>query len=527
MAIINGTAGDDIRVGTLLADTLNGLGGNDLLNGLAGNDILNGDAVVGPQGNDTLIGGSGNDTLNGRGGDDWLVGGTGTDVLNGGTGVDTADYSNSTINGQSYIGATAGVTVNLNLTGAQNTGGAGLDTLVSIENVLGTNLNDTLIGNSANNLLSGRGGNDQLLGGGGNDRLNGGAGNDLLNGGTGIDTASYNTATAGVTVDLNLKSAQNTGGAGIDTLVSIENVTGSTFNDKLRGANGDFFSLAPVNTLNGGLGDDILRGGFGATNILNGEAGNDRLESNTQASNTLNGGAGNDTLIGAEHSDSTLNGGTGNDWLDSIGGLLNGDEGDDLLTCSEDGTLNGGAGNDTLHGFFAVGGITLNGGSGNDTLRAGLEGDYTMNGDSGNDVLIANILSFTSSKCIVNGGVGADTLKYLPEENDDVATITFDYNSVSDSPFGTGRDNIVGFNGAGAALGNQIDLRDIDANSLVSGNQAFTYIGSAGFTAAGQLRYAGGILQGSTDGDTAAEFEVQLVGAPALTVGGAGTDILL
>lgn len=36
-----------------------------------------------------------------------------------------------------------------------------------------------------------------------------------------------------------------------------------------------------------------------------------------------------------------------------------------------------------------------------------------------------------------------------------------------------------------------------------------------------------GVLQGNTDADVAAEFEIQLVGTPALVVGGAGTDILL
>ena len=79
-------------------------------------------------------------------------------------------------------------------------------------------------------------------------------------------------------------------------------------------------------------------------------------------------------------------------------------------------------------------------------------------------------------------------------------------------------------------LPNTIDLTTIDANALVAGNQAFSYIGGAAFTTAGQLRsiMPGGILQGSTDGDTAAEFEIQLVGTLALTVGRrADTDILL
>ena len=109
----------------------------------------------------------------------------------------------------------------------------------------------------------------------------------------------------------------------------------------------------------------------------------------------------------------------------------------------------------------------------------------------------------------MNGGAGAHI---------------FDYNAVSESPVGTGRDVIIGFSGAGAALGDRIDLTTIDANSSVAGNQAFIWGGS--FTA-GRLRYVGGVLQGNTDADAAAEFEIQVVGSPALVVGGAGTDILL
>ncbi len=98
---------------------------------------------------------------------------------------------------------------------------------------------------------------------------------------------------------------------------------------------------------------------------------------------------------------------------------------------------------------------------------------------------------------------------------------------VGESPAGVGRDIIRDLAGAGAALGDRIDLTTIDANSLAAGNQAFAYIGGAAFTAAGQLRYAGGILSGSTDADAAVEFEIQLIGTPLLVVGWAGTDILL
>ena len=101
---------------------------------------------------------------------------------------------------------------------------------------------------------------------------------------------------------------------------------------------------------------------------------------------------------------------------------------------------------------------------------------------------------------------------------------TFDYNAVSDSPAGTGRDVIHYFNEFFDDDDDQIDLTIIDANTLVAGNQAFIFGGS--FTA-GHLRYVGGVLQGNTDADTAAEFEIQLIATPPLFVGGAGTDILL
>ncbi|MDD5274127.1 MAG: calcium-binding protein, partial [Methylovulum sp.] len=166
------------------------------ITGTAGNDVLFGDAIVknsddtlyGLAGDDTLFGLGGNDTLNGGDGNDSLNGGVGNDVLFGGGGVDIAQY---------YT-ATAGVTVNLTLTVAQNTGGAGIDTLNAIENIGGGSFNDTLTGDAGNNVLIGNAGNDTLNGGDGDDNLSGGAGNDVLLGGGGVDIAQYYTATAAV-----------------------------------------------------------------------------------------------------------------------------------------------------------------------------------------------------------------------------------------------------------------------------------------------------------------------------------------
>jgi Ca2+-binding RTX toxin-like protein len=533
--------------------------------GTNGNNILNGTAST-----DTIIGLAGNDQLLANGGNDRLNGGVGNDVLNGGLGIDTADYSNLLIGGTTYIGATAGVTVNLNLTGAQNTKGAGSDTLLSIENLIGTNFNDALAGNGVTNVLSGlagndivagAAGNDQLVGGDGNDLLNGGVGNDLLNGGSGVDTADYGTfiiggqavpgATAGVTVNLNLTGAQNTGGAGTDTLVSIENLTGSNFNDTLTGssANNVLTGRTGNDTLLGSLGNDTLQGDSG-NDTLNGGAGIDTASYTTATAGVTvglgggtqnTGGAGidtlvdienligsnfNDTLTGPSNDDgSTLNGGLGNDSLSaafSFGNLtLNGGAGNDGLFghFSHFSRLNGDEGDDSL---FVIDSdrTTLNGGAGNDSLVGWDSSDMMLNGGAGNDQLYAD-----AGHSTMNGGAGADSLSHSGEKGD---TVTFEYSIVSDSPAGAGKDIINRFTGADGELGDQIDLTAIDANTLVSGNQAFQWKGATP-GGAGTLWYAGGVLNGNVDGDAAAEFQIQLVGGPVLFVNpaSAGTDILL
>ncbi|WHS55175.1 retention module-containing protein [Pseudomonas brassicacearum] len=161
------------------------------LTGTTGDDVLiagNGDNTLNAgDGNDILSAGSGNNTLHGEAGNDLLYSGAGNDLLDGGTGNDTASYAH----------ATAGVTVNLGLLAAQNTVGAGTDTLTGIENLVGSNFNDTLTGDSASNRINGGLGHDVLNGGGGDDLLIGGLGNNTLTGGSGADTFQWQAGNSG------------------------------------------------------------------------------------------------------------------------------------------------------------------------------------------------------------------------------------------------------------------------------------------------------------------------------------------
>jgi Ca2+-binding RTX toxin-like protein len=217
--MVTGTDFNDALRGDDLANTLSGgFGGDDVLEGRGGDDRMQDGA-----GNDTFLGGAGNDYMSTD-----FSGLTGNDYVDGGTGVDTLDYHFLT-------SFNKGITLNLGVATAQNTSGAGTDTVLNVENVTGTRFIDHITGNAAANyidgwlgkdVLSGLGGDDTLisqhggtlLGGTGNDTLywggimDGGAGNDLIHangfgnamtGGLGTDAFIYagpdTTAYTGIT----------------------------------------------------------------------------------------------------------------------------------------------------------------------------------------------------------------------------------------------------------------------------------------------------------------------------------------
>ena len=103
----------------------------------------------------TLYGGAGGDELRGLAGNDWLDGEHSDDVLNGGSGDDFI-IGGSGNDIASYADDIAGVLVDLNVVGIQNTFGSGNDLLESIEHLIGSAHSDFLFGNSGDNQLSGR-----------------------------------------------------------------------------------------------------------------------------------------------------------------------------------------------------------------------------------------------------------------------------------------------------------------------------------------------------------------------------------
>ena len=458
---VQGGTGDDQITSGSGADIIDGGADDDTISSGSGNDTVLGgagdDAINGGSGNDTLRGNAGEDTLLGGGGDDVLAGGADDDIMNGGAGNDTVSYEDAT--GAMYI--------NLSLDRGQRTLGSGRDTLISIENLVGSSYADKLTGNEFANVLTGGDQFDQLLGMDGNDTLNGGNGDDVLTGGLGADAlsggAGADSAAFSTAAGVNLATGVHTGEAAGDTFSSIERF-------RLSEAADSFFGSAGADTVYGNGGNDTLDGA-GGNDLLEGGLGNDTV-SGGDAKDVLYGDEGNDTLNGGADNDQ-LNGGAGADHMDGgdgsdlvnynnaasavtldLGGDLDagvavGDTfanveqfrltefNDTLLGSSAADNVFGDLGDDTMSGFD--GNDDLRGEAGNDVINGGLgadklvggDGNDTANGDEANDQVFGGAGSDT-----LNGGVGQD--KMYGEAGDDVLTGGADRDQFF---FGTGGGN--------------------------------------------------------------------------------------
>lgn len=452
--------------------------GGDGANTLYGNDVAN-----------ILIGGASDDLLMGRGGND---------TLNGGGGTNTVTYS--------Y--ATNGVTVDLNA-GNAVVSGSDTDTLVNIQNVTGTDYDDTLLGNSSANLL---------LGGQGDDLLNGRTGNDTLDGGAGINTASFADETGGVTLTLQNAGDSTATATNSDSIIlrNINNLIGSSHDDTLTGNNQDniIYGSGGNDTLDGGTSNDTLSysllatgvtadlgagtvtktGGsdsFSNFDVFTGTDHNDYVIAGSLI-NTINGGLGTDTLsyentgtsVTVNMASGTTTGAltqtftgfeniTGGSAADTLTGdegnnVITGGAGDDILNANGGSdTLDGGANNDTATYVSYAAAINVNLGAASLQVDDGVGGVSslisieTLVGTSYDDTFNSGSTSRTIS---LNGGAGTDTMNFASESAAVTAnlstnatgafgTYTFIGNSIENLTGGSGNDTLTGTSGNNVIIG--------------------------------------------------------------------------
>jgi Ca2+-binding RTX toxin-like protein len=454
--ILNGNDGDDVLIGGPGRDRMDGGAGNDAvsyLTSFAGVSIdlrtgraFGGDAqgeilisienVQGSAFNDILIGTAADEILDGFSGDDQLTGGGGADVLIGGGELKDGRVppSRATVSKDDFqklgdfgtdwaIYASSPEAVNVSLKegrgkgfGPSNQGGGDGrgDILIGIENLRGSSrYNDRLQGDAGDNILEGLGGNDDLLGDEGNDVLRGSSGADRIDGGGGIDLADYSASPEAVTV--NLATNANFGGdaegdrfgqfqefllgeifvptSGRST---VENLLGSDYADSLTGDSGN-------NDINPGLSDS-------STDVVDGGSGNDRLIID-YSSNDIGTGITGGFAIGSASSGSLSR----NKTPDDGGGTLDAVSFSNIerlyvVGTIQDDLIRGGADDDILLP-----------GAGNDTIYGG-RGNNRILTDEGNDVVIdqndqdgkfsddPNSSNLPFSQIDLDGGAGIDTL---------------------------------------------------------------------------------------------------------------------
>ncbi|MCB1492329.1 MAG: hypothetical protein KDJ77_11130 [Rhodobiaceae bacterium] len=281
---------------------------------------------------------------------------------------------------------------------------------------------------------------DAIYGVDGADTIEGRAGPDFIDGGAGNDTAWYVHSGSRVNVQLQYNVAL-LGDAQGDTLISIENLTGSAYNDTLIGDSGS-------NTLRGGDGNDVLKGLNGG-DYLYGDAGDDWLYVDN-LDHAVVGGDGIDRLFVTNGNGFSLNvaqagieiatGNTGSDVFDGSvyftpGLTLHGRAGNDILTGggnddyiygdagadqlrggngtdrlfidADDTVIDGGAGDQDRIQVTGTDGVTVNMGASNVEIAYGNAGDDTFDGSTA--VYALNLFG-RSGQDILTGGPDNDRL---------------------------------------------------------------------------------------------------------------------
>jgi len=523
--------------------------GGGAING-TGNSLVN--VLIGSSGNNILDGAAGSDMMSGSLGDDtYIVDSTfetiteavdeGTDqVQSSATFTLGNNFENLTLTGVAAING-AGNGLDNVLTGNdginQLAGGAGNDTYVvntdgdlavedtgngldqvlsSVSFTLGANVEQLTLTGIANLNATGNELDNTLVGNSGNNSLNGGNGVDTMSGGAGDDIYIVGTDGDGVTED---------SGAGIDRVNSrvsfvlgdnIENLTltgAAVIDGTGNGLVNTLIGNGAGNTLDGGADADTMRGAAGNDTYIVDDSGDSAIEGVGRGIDQVLSGV--SFTLGANLENLTL---TGSDAIDGTGNGL-----DNVMTGNSGiNHFNGGAGNDTYildtigdRGFEAIGkGIDEIISSVSYTLGVNIERLTLSGGDAinGTGNALDNLLTGNGSDNVLVGGAGKDTLV------GGIGADVFALLSAADSAADTLRDIISDFS---SADGDTVDLSALDANTATGGDDAFSFIGGAAFSAVdatGQVRFGSGILYGSTDADADAEFSIRLTGVTTLVV---------
>ena len=309
-SVLFGGPGDDTLTGGDFTDFLDGGAGSDTIRARGGSDYLHGYVEVPGEsrhedGNDRLFGGAGNDSFNAEGGrppdyccnadpgDDELYGGDGVDVMAGGSGSDLVDGGD----GADWASFESAVVADLTLGTATLSGDT--DTLVAIENLQGSVLDDTLVGDDGPNelvdssdssvtdddVLRGLGGDDVTQTYFGNDVVEGGDGNDYFGILCCVDSDEDDDAFYGGAGDDRIGGASSgsdhfDGGDGIDVVsweVMEDWPVAADLTAGTAEVNGRSSTIVAVENLIGGYLDDFLIGD-GEPNLLRGYYGNDYLD---------------------------------------------------------------------------------------------------------------------------------------------------------------------------------------------------------------------------------------------------------
>ena len=403
-----------------------------------------------------------------------------------------------------------------------------------LKNVGSGDGNDVIFGNYGDDTIYGNGGNDRIHGGFGDDTLMGQAGADIIFGGAGADDMTGGGGNDTYYVDMARDTVTEYARGGIDKINSH-----ISFNLAQKGAFVENLNLMGDANLSG-VGNalaNVITGNSGR-NYLNGNNGNDRLYGNN-GNDTLIGGNGNDRLFGGAGLD-VMRGGVGNDiyyvdkWGDKV--VEYAKQGVDLVSSTSNYALSANVENLTLGGKAGINGNgnalanVIRGNGANNTLK-GLDGNDTLYGNNGNDTLIggngADKLFGGNGADVLQGNAGADRLTGNAGTDKMYAGVdglrdVFDFNAASDSRVGVAlRDKIFQFDHGE----DKIDLADIDANSSLAGNQAFSFNGHTAKAYSVWWVDTGTdiVLKGDINGNKVADFEIQINDINAFDAG----DVIL